>query len=1260
MHMKKTKGKLFLTFLFLLTPILLTSCEQPLSASSGTSTDVPTSSKDTGTDTSSSSGDQGGDDTEEVDDSIWGEEITAVMIKYFGGHVLPKIGLNSSVSDLTYKYNENVSTDDYKSNLTITGGAFVITGLEEAKVLYKKKGWDVVITSNSYYAYKESLGISVSVTKTKAGLMELKTQYDEPFDETKATDWTTSEYASLKEHFGYYYNIPFVYLGTTNYSATFSDDASKAFVVDGGIWDDKAIEVFQDAFEKVNWTVTIGTDETDATLMGKAVYTSTSGTTLTAKLTYKNNKAHMTVGIDETFNGENQTAWSSAVSSAISSMTAQTIPYVYTGAVYPTIKSSSSRKLILKGGDWNDDVLTLTEEAYSVAGWTKYTANEITTPTEGVEEEGAEETLESITYTTRKNGATYQVIVQENEDATNGNYVTYTLTKNNEYDLDYASSVEADWTDEVKAAFNAKFNTTAIDSIIPYFYLGSEETFINKGYDRSNQLVITGGKYDARMLTDFKETFGDDGWIVGTEEDSGYTHTSSTNKNNSQVYAVAVKAFGDNCETVYKVGLFSLYTGEDLTVYLEVTKFEETADTITTKTEWSQDAKETMKPLTGTDYLPYLYFGDNSSSECTIYLSNGYVQMKNTINYDNHLVMLAKTYKTLKANDSDWNVNLKIFGTYQWSTFNAECRVSEAIFTNDKYDYYLDADLGFVNSSGNLTASYVYIKHNKEEYKPEESTRLGWDEEINTTLSSEFDGFVLPYFYIGDKLEYYYSAKDKKLYIWGFEGWEETDDTRLLDGAKEALGDEANGFTLTDSSNTKVVYTKGDDITVTFERKNSSSYNTRSMITVAYQEVFYDGTVTDWSDDTKTYFDTNLKGADTIPFVYLGTDAPTVTVSDFGSQTLYLTLVGSAWNDEVVDIAENTFTNATGWTIYSKTASALEAYKIFEDNTAYRINLTKTASKCQLKIYYDIEMDGVTQANWNTFNSIKASSSTIKGTVEESLNNQIGSVPDCYLYMTSFPANKTATITGYGIANTDGYFKNNYGVYMNATGTNGFTFSAYQIYLSKAYLESKGYSVDLDPFGATLYPTITATKKNEDGSRYALYLVPQVKTLTATTKNKIGFSTKFVYIPPYSSNREANWSDSVSINMEKLGITIPYINMGEESSHLYENTLSETYERLTLRFNTCGDEIITNAYTTLKTAGWDANYIYSSNYNTIYSTGSALVASKGLQASYTDPATNKNWLVIINPSITISTGTTNTLSIYTYLVLTSMEIQDFQ
>lgn len=232
------KYRKILSFSALLLPILLTSCN-PTNPTGSVSTpkatdtgkpstatpkpDVPKSDTGAGggsktTITSTTPVEEDDPDIIKPEDSPWTEEVTASMVQYLGGNILPYIDIGKSI-DVSYVSDD--ANDGYKSYLLLVGNKFVSSNLQDAKDTYISYDWGCMVVNSIFVANSDKVDIDVIVEANKDGLFELRAYWSEKFDDTSVSDWTDEEKEDMSDYLGAFDIIPFIYLGTKNYKNRF-------------------------------------------------------------------------------------------------------------------------------------------------------------------------------------------------------------------------------------------------------------------------------------------------------------------------------------------------------------------------------------------------------------------------------------------------------------------------------------------------------------------------------------------------------------------------------------------------------------------------------------------------------------------------------------------------------------------------------------------------------------------------------------------------------------------------------------------------------------------------------------------------------------------------------------------------------------------------------------------------------------------------------------------------------------------------------
>lgn len=1318
--MKKTKGKLFLSFLFLLTPVLLTSCEEPLSSvTSGTSSpSVPTSDKDTGSGTTSSSGDV--DPGEEDDpyiidpeDSEWSDEVTQSMVQYLGGNILPYVNLGG---DITVKYTKDDSKDDYRSYLTLTGGAFVSSYLNDAKKKYDDYDWTAVVYKDSgFYASRDAQNLEISVAKSSAGLFVLTAYWTEPWDDTTLTEWKDVTVTGFKNRLGAFYNIPFVYLGTTDYTTSFSATESTAVTITGGrYYDDNVMTSFFNAFQGAGWKVEINPDDGTSMI---ATYTAANGTVLKATLSQYQKRARIVIGIDETYDKSNNNVWTSDITNEISSLTTEKIPYLYLGTVYPRILTteSNTRKITIKGDLWDDDIFENADATFNADGWTKITKE----TTEGGEETDEDEYVQ---YTKTSNHITYTATLTK-VSLEDSYYPKLAVSMAEEFDPTSIS----DWTSDIKSAFKAKFGDS-MDDIMSFIYLGTSNPTINTTYTKDDKLVINGGTWNEEGICgSFDETLND--WA---QIDKVYYGTG-TNNNDSRVQKIALKTFDD---VTYKVGLFTLYTGSDKTTYLEITKT--TKDKYDTATSWSTETQTLIDNYfadieTTGSVIPYFYTGV-SGNEITFVSSSyntGKLKLVPTITYETFGYMVMNIYGALT--NAGWDVTLNGYKEYSYASNYNECHlyniVATKTFSEDStlelYIYFnrITSAKKITAMSGSSAYSHIAYKETYDESNPAD----GWGDTLNTFIQNTYK-FTLPYFYLGTKHHYYtYDENKNQLIIYGNK-WSDYDaDTNnevsmspIVMNARDTLTSEA-GFVINNSTSysttpssiyktasAKVQFTctNSDGNTVTIKVTNATTYlGGAPMITITSTDNnFYDGSVTEWSDSVKTVIDENLEDGMSLPFIYLGSDAPTTTATKISDSLTMLKMIGSKWNDSLIDTAKEQLEEDGGWTITTTSSSlsnttspALQAYKFYDNNTALRIIIRGASdgtgkytgssyayasdAKCTMLVFVDKPDSTGVNKTWSDLNAQNTTTSPTYKVSDMFASKFPGVIIPDFLYLKSGETmTKTPTYTESGIT-TNKYIQLK--ILGGSSTSTYMTYTPSYIYQAMDVLEKDGYTITFFPFTANTMPTLASASKYatdsyfvpsfkacktlESGEKILInvcaYSTTYVKATATSKKFNCGYYVTVNYLNNYENNTETAWGNSgndtgsISELMTKNGLpALAFINLGVPSSEITATYYDSMQAVRLTAYNYPDATRLDTIKSTLESAGWSMEYrqYYSTSQTTYTAIASSTTANvyKYLSGTYTDADTGKKYVFELMPSYSEAASPTSA----TALVVAKTEV----
>ena len=1031
------------------------------------------------------------------------------MFNSLGGAILPFVDLGDG--EIQAEYVKNDEDNDYKSYLELVGGSFLASRLKKTVETYKEHYWNTVMVGDSFYASNELIDVSVEVSKNYNNLFELRAYYDEPFNPADATEWDDVTSLLISEHFGRF-EVPFTYLGTVNYDSSINE--SGALVVTGGTWNDRVLDEFSVAFK--NWTISKD-EELFTTLYATH---EVDGSKLSATIEQVNSKAQLTVSLEESFNKENQSSWSKEVQVAMDRSLNKTIlPYVYLGSVYPTIDTASTneRSITLVGKIWDNEILENAKSAFEADGKWVSVASET-----------------SITFSKAIGNEDFEVVIEQNAEG-----VPVLRASREEI---YNESTLTDYPEAIKTAFKDKYGEEI--SIIPYLYLGTSSPTINNEIPAEHEqdlhkLVITGGKYDSRVLDQFRAKFtSSDEWYVeidNFEEDYGSDYDEY-----GDVLAVAIQSFE---KFTYKVGLFTLGNGEDKTVYLEVNRSENSG---TQATGWSKESLNNFEKALGGVEIPYFDIGRNSLE--FIFNDYGHLEFQfvadaNNISYRVWCAIYALT-------KDGWDVKLAHNDTY----YDDEAFISSINATKDFNGKKVNINIEVSPSYDYRFAMFGNIKLVESYDSSKESG--SWSDEIKNTVSDRYK-IDLPFIYLGTDHPYIYEdPKEGQLMIIG-----NALETELFTNAREVLTKHKFLIDNGESYNTYIVATKensdGNIVTVYVDYNDERPY-----ITFDLTEVFKPGPNKEWSKEIQDTLNEELPEGVTLPYLYLGTVDPSISVENYDSGK-QISIVGGNWNDEVISLAYE-YASGSGFTI-DTTSETFTGYKLLEDKTAVRMRVSENNDDLiQLDVYVDQKPEEVIEgfASWKDFPK------TYSGNVSDLMNQTIGSQLPEFVPLGLLPDSvslSTPSRTGNNYMRVSSYYSN---------------FKPYYLYLAMDELEKMSYEVTFNPFAEREMPGFVAKKSDGNGTTMI--------TLSSSSgyyyDDENGLRLSALYLPDMSKfegTTDFAESDRININNALNELPLPYVNLGSESL-----SIETSYGEVSITGYNYSEKIITGIKDAYIEADW--------------------------------------------------------------------------
>ena len=347
---------------------------------------------------------------------------------------------------------------------------------------------------------------------------------------------------------------------------------------------------------------------------------------------------------------------------------------------------------------------------------------------------------------------------------------------------------------------------------------------------------------------------------------------------------------------------------------------------------------------------------------------------------------------------------------------------------------------------------------------------------------------------------------------------------------------------------------------------------------VTYLEAYNKSDLTDWTDANKTAFTTAFGDTDkaSLPFVYLGTKTPTVSVNS--AATTSITISGGAWNDQVLDDAADVFTKDKGWTSErsgDKNNFAFFAYKKLDSGASFRIFLYATAPDDTAHIAMDVFYDPALTAT----NAVNLTATDWPTSVKDKIVDYCGyNLP--YFGVPALPSN--------GYQATKAYNISTYSLSDTAGNLPYFTWALQ----AKSDMEKAGGTVDISLTGRTeghkidgwtLYAKLPVDKNDDTKGFFLLSFYAYISSYSSSASGS--YNIYFNYYPKFDNSKGTDWSASNKKKMAALfGEDVPYVYLGTTKPTVAFDYGAKT---MTVTGLTWDDSIFTAAETAFPaTGGW--------------------------------------------------------------------------
>ncbi len=655
----------------------------------------------------------------------WPSSITSRFASSFDNHALPYLYLGSD--SLSSDWNSTTN------KLTITGGVFDARMFASAKTALEADGYETHDEMSSADKQKSLIasktmsdGCTISAILFGNGTMaKLDVYYYSPLTKPEdCTDFGDTVKATMDKYLaGHSADFPYVYLGSNTLDTTY-DNYDAALSLTGGVFNGAMMDQFVKDYEKAGFTVIHSSDSVSGRV-ATATKTLDDKCVLTAHMaaSYGKKSAILVLSVVEGYNppsGDEDVDWSDKIQEAMEiELGGNVLPYFYLGSVAPSMVESANC-IELTGGSWSSEIITNMKAALNTMEGFTWTFKDSTDKTEG---EGVDEEDNTIFVTLYKNSRGKPYFK-----------ATYLKT--------FVVPENGAWSDDMKTEMTEHFG-----EVLPYVYLGTEE--VEAGWDSGYS--IAGGAWDDKIYDLAEEAFKKDGYTLSDSESDG----------DKGALLTAYKHLSDGRTIRIAVGP-DYYSNAELDAYID------DAVTVPSDVTWNASVQTMLDSYLNGHTLPTLYLGETApSSRKRTYSGVEYLQFSfSSSTWKENYTYNA--YQVLKASGYDC--------TY-YSVMDSS-NTGAKLVAKHTYEDGATVTVTFKNNYGsysNLLVAY------QDPFTP--SAEKEWAPKIKNLMETNFDGHVIPYFYLGsDNVSYAYSRSDHLLQLSGLI-WS----NQIYDLAEEAL-----------------------------------------------------------------------------------------------------------------------------------------------------------------------------------------------------------------------------------------------------------------------------------------------------------------------------------------------------------------------------------------------------------------------------------------------------------------------------------------
>ena len=560
--------------------------------------------------------------------TAWTDEIKGTFDKYlnYNASEIPFVNLHAeTTSSVSGTPVLKVEYDKYDKTVTVSGGKYSASMLQDAYQTYTVAGWTASLSTarfgTSFSATKTLTNGDVLTAKLDAGLADLVVSVDEAFNVPTGDKavWSDEVKTVMKDTLDGYV-FPYFYLGTTNLKVDSGYGDPK---ITGGQWNDGIKDCVKNALKsdtEYTWDFDNASDSYEYFKIQGNSKTGNGVITLEIDTDYDGN-ARCTFNYKETFKVPEGDAavWNADVLKVMTDDLKYTLPYVYIGSMNPSV-SSSDGTLTLTSSNFDSVIFDNAKKAYE--GWdirTGFTSNF---------------DRSFAAYKKLDDGSLIRVIIGTKNGST---------TLNAYHDAALAEDTATEWNDNFKNALKTKLIGDKADEVIsqiPYFNTNGN-TFSSSRVRAylSSYLMFSGLTWNGNLTFNAKEVLDAAGWDIETYIPV-YDYDQSV--------LVASKGLTDKSSITLSIKPNGNGSAILCVAYQEPFVADKNV------TDWSGDVKKSLNSFLDGYDLPYFYMAIDGKSGFSANYSNNMVELVGNI-WNEAIFDNIKTALSNDASGRSWS-----------------------------------------------------------------------------------------------------------------------------------------------------------------------------------------------------------------------------------------------------------------------------------------------------------------------------------------------------------------------------------------------------------------------------------------------------------------------------------------------------------------------------------------------------------------------------------------------------------------------------